>query len=439
MKKALVLGGGGTRGAYQVGAIRALRELGQDDWSIVCGTSVGALNGTLVVQNDDAAMADMWHGLKQEDIIKGALSTDLSLETIVNERNLIASFFKKYVKEKGADISPLAALAGRMFDPEKFFASPVDFGCVTVIAGTQKPCYVTKEMMRENGTDWLLASAAAFPAFPVYRIGETDYIDGGYFDNVPIDLALRMGAEEVIAVDLELAPKHPSFLERPMVKYIFPQAYTGTFLDFSRAVLDKRETLGYNDTMKCYGRYDGVKYTYLRHYPLPDWFDEWYLDLLKLETRIRIASNISDWIHKEAHVTDKLKSRQHRQVLGSRQMYHGMMDALLDLAGADVAKVYNAREAEDLVITAFAGPLSEGYAYLPALAVRDVLSYARTLDQKGIVEKIAHGLLYPDHTIFPENIRLTVYPFEEALARFLIFVMKGRGEREWNMRHSLNG
>ena len=99
MKKALVLAGGGTRGAYQVGALRALRELGRDDWSIVCGTSVGALNGALIVQNDDAAMAEMWHGLKQEDIIKGAFSTDLSLETIVNERNLIASFFKKYVFE----------------------------------------------------------------------------------------------------------------------------------------------------------------------------------------------------------------------------------------------------------------------------------------------------------------------------------------------------
>ena len=437
MKKALVLAGGGTRGAYQVGAVRALRELRQDDWSIVCGTSVGALNGALVVQGDDDVMEDLWHNLKQEDIIQGAISTDLSLETIVNERSHIASFFKNYVKEKGADITPLIEGANRMFNPEKFFASPVDFGCVTVTLAGQKPCFVTKEMMKENGADWLLASASAFPAFPVYRIHDNDYIDGGYYDNLPVDLALRMGAEEVIAVDPNPIPNHPSLIHRPMVKYIFPQADIGTFLEFSREILDKREVMGYHDTMKCFGRYDGVKYTFARHYALPDWFDAWYLELLMLETKIKNATNISGRIHSEAYVTEKLKSRQHRSFLDSRQMYFGMTDALMDLAGADLCHVYTAKEAEDLVVAAFAPAIREDYTSLPSLGVRDVLSYARTLDQKGIVEKIVHSLLYPDQAVFPENIRLTVYPFEEALARFLIFMMKGLGKRPWNRQHDL--
>ena len=51
LKQALVLAGGGSKGAYQAGCIKALIELGYN-FNIVTGTSVGALNGLLVVQKD---------------------------------------------------------------------------------------------------------------------------------------------------------------------------------------------------------------------------------------------------------------------------------------------------------------------------------------------------------------------------------------------------
>lgn len=50
-KTAIVLAGGGSRGAYQLGVWKALREMGVD-YQLVTGTSVGALNGTLMVQQD---------------------------------------------------------------------------------------------------------------------------------------------------------------------------------------------------------------------------------------------------------------------------------------------------------------------------------------------------------------------------------------------------
>ena len=51
MKKALVLAGGGTRGSYQNGALKALKKIHETDFDIVTGTSIGALNAALVVQN----------------------------------------------------------------------------------------------------------------------------------------------------------------------------------------------------------------------------------------------------------------------------------------------------------------------------------------------------------------------------------------------------
>ena len=50
-KTAIVLAGGGSRGAYQIGVWKALREMGID-YQLVTGTSVGALNGVLMVQQE---------------------------------------------------------------------------------------------------------------------------------------------------------------------------------------------------------------------------------------------------------------------------------------------------------------------------------------------------------------------------------------------------
>ena len=49
--KGLVLEGGGTKGAYQIGAFKALRELGIE-FKGVAGTSIGALNGAYIVQDN---------------------------------------------------------------------------------------------------------------------------------------------------------------------------------------------------------------------------------------------------------------------------------------------------------------------------------------------------------------------------------------------------
>ena len=57
--KGLVLEGGGTKGAYQIGAYKALRALGIE-FQGVAGTSIGALNGAYIIQNDIEIMEDIW-------------------------------------------------------------------------------------------------------------------------------------------------------------------------------------------------------------------------------------------------------------------------------------------------------------------------------------------------------------------------------------------
>ena len=59
MKQALVLAGGGAKGAYQAGCIKALQEMNYE-FDIVTGTSIGALNALLVVQQDYESLYQLW-------------------------------------------------------------------------------------------------------------------------------------------------------------------------------------------------------------------------------------------------------------------------------------------------------------------------------------------------------------------------------------------
>lgn len=427
MKKALVLSGGGTRGAYENGAIRALRELKQDDWDIVTGTSIGALNGTLVVQKDYEAMDDMWRNLTQEDIIQGAMSTDFNLETMINERNLVGTFFKNYVKEKGADVTPLIHKVNTMYRPDSFLSSPIDFGCITVKKGTTTPVYVTKEMMQAHGADWLLATSAAFPAFPIHKFEEGEFIDGGYFDNLPIDLALRMGADEVIAIDLLHRPLHPNYMHRSNITYIYPSSDIGLFLNFNRDDLYRRDRLGYLDTMKAFGKYMGVRYTF-EPTKLPTFYREFERDIELLETRFRLANNFNEYLRSDQLVYDTILQNTNRGVLNDHDFFFGCMDCLMDLSGCDEQAIWTYTDARNAVLTAFKEVVNEDYVYAPSLDPQKMLNYATTLDQRGIVEKILHSLLYPEHVFLNENLLLTLYPFEEALATLLLYLLRELGD-----------
>ncbi|NCB33747.1 MAG: patatin-like phospholipase family protein, partial [Erysipelotrichia bacterium] len=345
-KRALVLAGGGTRGSYQDGSISALRKLGRNNWNIVTGTSIGALNAAMVVQGDYKELDELWNNLTQDQIINGGISADFDLNTLINERNALASFFKNYIREKGADVSPLVSQIQRLYSPGRFFRSNVDFGCIAVNHKTQQPVYVNKEMMKKDGQKWLLASASAFPAFPVCRIGDEEYVDGGYFDNLPIDQAMRMGAEEIVAIDLNNVPQHQNYMDCSYITYIYPKIPIGSFLDFSHETIMRLRRLGYLDTMKAFGELDGYKYSF-RKTRLPQYTKSFGRNLMMLETRVKLATAISERLHSASVVTDRLKEEEYRTHLSEREIFFGMMDHLMELVGCDVQKIYTYREARD--------------------------------------------------------------------------------------------
>ena len=94
------------------------------------------------------------------------------------------------------------------------------------------------------------------------KIGEERYIDGGFSDNVPVDMAIRAGARHIIAVDIGKNPSHMHFAGRPNMTYIRASQPLGGLLTFDPAQAAINRTIGYHDTLRAFGRVRGTRYAF---------------------------------------------------------------------------------------------------------------------------------------------------------------------------------
>lgn len=255
-KRAVVLGGGGARGPYQIGVWTALRELGID-YSIVTGSSVGALNGALMVQGDLELAREMWLSLTTRDII--AEMPDFSSA----KRQELLSFLRQSVEGGGMDITPLENTLRRTIDENIIRHSPVQLGIVTSQYPFLRPVQLLKDEIPPGElVDYLLASSSWFPFFRRKSIDGVDYIDGAYADNLPAELAARCGAEEIIAVDLQGAGIVHAFRGDIPVKHIRSHWNLGDMLVFSPEVAARNLRMGYHDGLKSFRRLEGNAYAF---------------------------------------------------------------------------------------------------------------------------------------------------------------------------------
>lgn len=420
MKRALVLAGGGSKGAYEVGFVKALKELGVD-YQIVTGTSIGALNGCLLAQQDNQAMEDMWNHLDITQVFAGDFDKNFSfdIDTMLSQSNLVVSFFKSYIKEKGADITPLKELIRGLLNEEKLLSSPIDFGLCTVHFPSLKPLFITKSQMDKKYIfDYLIASASCFPAFPIHSFQGQSYIDGGYYDNVPIDLAFDMGADEVIVVDMHLEPTHQHYLNRPYVHYTTPYVDLGSFMDFSRESLDRNQRVGYQTAMKYFGHYVGVKYTFLPfETPL---FHSYYLDVLYLERYMRSLYRNDN----SGNLIDKFMESHKKQPLNEKDYLYIGLDWLAEIVDRDLSYVYDFDLFVNDLLKDFEKYIDKDYQMISLKSTDELMNTFQDMNRKGIVGRLLHGFIYPDIEKIDVEKFLKVFSKEVLMARLLFILYK---------------
>lgn len=254
-KTAVVLAGGGSRGAYQVGVWQAMREL-SIPYHLVTGTSVGALNGVVMVQQEFDKAIEIWENIDSQQIF-GLPSEQLEQ---------LDGHPLRQMARGGVELAGLEKFVAQLVDEQRFWESPIDFALVTVEYPTMKPLELQKkDIPKGRLQEYLLASAACFPAFQVKEIDGKRYIDGGYHDNMPVNLALKMGADQVIAVDLESIGITRRVKSRDKkILQIYSLWPLGSFLKFDRALAARNIRLGYLDAKKAFGAADGQQYTFYK-------------------------------------------------------------------------------------------------------------------------------------------------------------------------------
>lgn len=254
--KALVLSGGGSKGSYQIGVWKALKKL-HIKFDIVTGTSVGALNGALITQKSYFRAIKLWKKINLK-LLFGENAIDST-----NDLKLMTMYGKEFLKNGGMEVKKLENLIEKEIRYKKLMKSKINYGLVTFNLTTKKPVQITKkEIPKHLIGDYLMASASCYPAFKQKNIEGERYIDGGFFDNLPINLAIEMGADEIVAVDLSA----PGFNKTPRKKVptikIKPNNKLTNFLNFYEEGAKRNIRLGYNDTLKKFGKLEGKKYTF---------------------------------------------------------------------------------------------------------------------------------------------------------------------------------
>jgi NTE family protein len=244
---ALVLAGGGARGAYEAGALSALAPVLAADGhapDIIIGTSIGALNGAFFAARaneplEGTAMAalEMWRELSWGDALRPLVSP-AELTRVLGAGAMLAGLPGGGLAGL-LDPAPLRDTLARLVSFERI-ADNVRAGSLTAAAVVATAYHTTRSVVFHHGgpelglnplraidyfsttlaPEHVLASAAIPGAFPAVEIRQPPeatgwYGDGGVRLNAPLSPALALGADRVVVIGLNSSVTHAGASARP--------------------------------------------------------------------------------------------------------------------------------------------------------------------------------------------------------------------------------
>lgn len=257
---ALALSGGGTRGAYEVGAYRALKEMGINIVAIV-GTSIGALNGAMFVSDNLDKAEEMYNKIKINNVIDIDENIGINPDKDIFDFQNIFKLAKDYTKKKGLDNLPLKKMIKKEIDVDKIYNSDIEFGLVSFSIKSKKALEIFKEdIPKKNFIDYLLASSC-FPIYKAQKIKGEEYVDGFFYDNMPINMLIKKGYKNVIAIDIGSVNANKKLIDKKAyVKVIKASENLGGTFEFNKERIKFNINLGYLDTMKAFNKLKGHMY-----------------------------------------------------------------------------------------------------------------------------------------------------------------------------------
>ena len=188
MTVAFVLGGGGVRGAVEVGMLRALFEAGITP-ELVVGTSIGAINGAAVAHDPSAAIVE-----RLVDAWCSPTAAAVYGDSWFRQMQRLAQS-RTHLNDPG----PLRALlAGLLGNDARFEDLAVPFAvCASSIERAAETWFDSGPVI-----DAVLASASVPAALPPTLINGEHYVDGGIVNSIPLSEAVKRGATEIYVLQV---------------------------------------------------------------------------------------------------------------------------------------------------------------------------------------------------------------------------------------------
>jgi NTE family protein len=185
MKTALVLPGGGPKGAIQAGALKVvLKKLRPD---VIIGTSVGSLNGAVIADGDNLyenalRLEDMWHRFDRKTFFP--INTNLfglhSSRALFSNKGLYECIENSLFAKNFEDLS-----------------IPLYVNCTNMYSGKSE--FFSKGQIIHP----LVASCSAAPAYPPVEIKKIPYIDGAFGSVLGVEKILQLKCRRVVVINIE--------------------------------------------------------------------------------------------------------------------------------------------------------------------------------------------------------------------------------------------
>ncbi len=189
---AVVLSGGGAKGAFQVGALDQLITKRKVRFDIAVGTSTGAIQAAAVAQDDIPRLVKLWEGIKgDEDIYKKRSGPFVAI--ITGQPSIY-------------NAKPLRELLAANIDEARIKASgkSLRLGVVSLTSGKFRP-------VAENAShiaDYVYASCAMPFAFePLQDAAKEQWVDGGVRDVTPLDAAFELNPRAILVIRASPPPQ----------------------------------------------------------------------------------------------------------------------------------------------------------------------------------------------------------------------------------------
>ncbi len=262
-KLGLCLTGGGARGGYQIGAMKALKDLGiLERVEVFSGTSIGAANATVVASRSIEEAEKVWLNLPDDNIPKQTPKENgKKLFRLPDFENGIYSMevFRSVMADaidfdalKRKRVYVTVSLAG---EKETGIGELLRSSYTHYLRGSSQVRYMeTWKMDNEAILDSVIASSSIPMFFSPVKIENYNCYDGGVFDNVPVQPLIDSGCDEIVIIHLHRyktkffkTNKYPDTITFHEIKHTGKEL--GKVLKFTKSQTEKLIDLGYRETM----------------------------------------------------------------------------------------------------------------------------------------------------------------------------------------------